>query len=63
MTQSVPNVSQSWQGAGPPVHFVFRFLQASHAAEIRALLVFFRDVSGFEGWLSLAGFRGRALDD
>jgi hypothetical protein len=39
----------SWQGLGPPVHFVFRFLQASHAAEMRALLVFFREVGGFEG--------------
>ena len=42
MTHSVPKVSQSWQGGGPPVHLVFRFLHASQAAEIRALGCRFR---------------------
>jgi hypothetical protein len=38
ITHSVPRDSQSLHGGGPPVHLVFRFLQASHAAEIRAAL-------------------------
>lgn len=61
MTHSVPRFSQSWQGGGPPVHFVFRFLHASQAAEILALVCRFFAVVGLKGWLSLAGLIARAF--
>jgi hypothetical protein len=43
------------------VHFVFRFLHASQAAEILALVCRFFAVVGFNGWPSLAGLIGRAF--
>jgi hypothetical protein len=43
------------------VHFVFRFLHASQAAEILALICRFRGVGVLAGWPSFAGLIGRAF--
>jgi hypothetical protein len=43
------------------VHFVLRFLHASHAADIRALDCLFRAAVVLDGCPSLAGLRGRVF--
>jgi len=63
ITHPVPSDWQSWQGGGPPVHFVLRFLQDSHAADIRALDCRFRVVEALGGCPSLAGLMGRVFAD
>lgn len=63
MTHSVPRALHSSQGDGPPVHFVFRFLHASQAAEILALAGRLRADGALEGWPSFAGMIERLCCD